>query len=75
MAIIDGKQVKFECSWRYFKEIDADDAIKAAGLDQFHYFAASLVHDSGWLLTYASGKLPLDRQNDQVWELGYRFKF
>ena len=74
VGTLQGKQVKFEWSWRYFKEIGAEDAIKAAGLDRFRYSAATLRHDAGWQLTYSSGKLPLNRQSDKVWELGYRFK-
>lgn len=75
VGMMQGKQVKFEWSWRYFKEVGANGAIKAAGLDHFRYSAATLKHDSGWQLTYASGKLPLDRQNDKMWELGYKIKF
>lgn len=75
VGIFQGKQVKFEGSWRYFKEIGADEAIKTAELDEFSYFAATLKHDSGWQLTYATGKLPFDRQNEKVWELGYKLKF
>jgi len=75
VGTFQGKQVKFEGSWRYFKEIGADEVIKTAGLGEFSYFAATLKHDSGWQLTYATGKLPFDRQNEKVWELGYKLQF
>ncbi|GAB3486906.1 hypothetical protein GCM10027399_00380 [Curvibacter fontanus] len=71
---LQGKQVKFEWSWRYFKELGPPEAIQAAGLDQYRYSAAALSLDSGWKLTYATGKLPLGREGDAVWELGYRIK-
>ena len=74
VAMVQGRQVKFEWSWRYFKEMNADTRIKDAGLDRYRYTASTLLHDSGWQITYASGRLPLDRQNDKVWELGYRVK-
>ena len=75
LGVVQGKQVKFEWSWRYFKEQNPAAAIEAAGLDRHRYAAATLRHDSGWQLTYATGKLPLDRQSDAVWELGYRVEF
>lgn len=74
-AKLQGKQVKFEWSWRYFKELSPDPAIRAAGLDRFQYSALSLRLDAGWRLTYARGRLPLDRQSDKVWELGYQVSF
>lgn len=66
--------VTFEWSWRYYQELNADEAIKAATLDHFRYSSLSLGLDAGWRLTYATGRLPLDRQSDQVWELGYQVK-
>lgn len=74
-AKLQGKQVKFEWSWRYFKEFGATQAIHDAGLDRFQYSALSLRLDAGWRLTYARGRLPLDRQSDKVWELGYQVNF
>lgn len=71
-AMVKGQAVKFEWSWRYFKELNAEQSIKDAGLDRFLYAAASLRLDSGWRLTHARGRLPLDRQSDKVWELGYK---
>lgn len=71
---VQGKQVKFDWNWRYFKELGPDPAIEAAGLDQYRYWAAALRLDSGWQLSYTTGKLPLGREGDAVWELGYRVK-
>ncbi|MEQ1658982.1 MAG: hypothetical protein ABL896_09425 [Hylemonella sp.] len=74
VGVLQGRQVKFEWSWRYFKELGPPDAIQAAGLDQYRYSAAALSLDSGWKLTYATGTLPLGREGDAVWELGYKIK-
>lgn len=71
---VQGKQVTFEWSWRLFKELAPDGAIQAAGLDLYRYSAAALRLDSGWQLSYATGKLPLGRETEAVWELGYKFK-
>src|SRR5207245_1154209 len=66
VATLEGKQVKFEWSWRYFKELSPDPAIRSAGLDRFRYSALSFRLDSGWRLTYATGRLPLNRQDQKA---------
>ncbi len=75
VATLEGKQVKFEWSWRYFKELSPNSAIHAASLDRFRYSGLSFRLDSGWRLTYATGRLPLNRQDQAAWELGYQLKF
>ncbi|TFW05582.1 hypothetical protein E4K72_11115 [Oxalobacteraceae bacterium OM1] len=75
VAFIKNQQVKFDFGWRYFREIHPDARIRAAGLDRSRYTASTLRLDSGWQLTYASGRLPLDRANEKAWELGYRIQF
>lgn len=74
IGTIQGSNVKFEWSWRYFKEVSPPASIQAAKLDRFHYSAMSLKQDAGWRITYTSGQLPLDLQSNKVWELGYDFK-
>lgn len=73
-AVLKGQQISFDWSLRYFEELDAPGVIKAAKLDHSRYSAVSLRLDAGWRLTYATGRLPFDRQSDKVWELGYQVK-
>ncbi len=72
---IENKPIWFNASYRYFQEINASSAIRAANMDVDHYFAASL--DLLWnvSITYSVGKLPFDLKNQQVWALGYNLKF
>lgn len=72
---IQGKPVWFSAAYRYFQELGASSAIEAADLDAQHYFAASLDLPGNITITYSTGKLPFDLQDQQVWALGYRVKF
>ncbi len=62
-----------QVSYRTFSEKGSSTAIKAANLDKFEYFTARLDLGEKFFVTYARGKLPLDRIKDQVYELGYKF--
>jgi hypothetical protein len=73
-GVFQQRKFTFDWSVRYFEEIDAPEAIKAAKLDHFRYSAVSVRVDGQWRLTYATGRLPFDRASDKVWELGYNLK-
>lgn len=73
---------EFEDGWafvslglRHYEELDAPSAVENAELDDSTYFAASLDLPNGWFLRYATGNLPLDQQNDDVFELGFAYSF
>jgi hypothetical protein len=72
---IEQKSIWFNAGYRYFQELGASSAIKAAGMDSFGYFAASLDLPWNFSITYSTGKLPFDLQDQQVWALGYHVKF
>lgn len=69
------KRVNFSASLRYFRELDPPTAIEAADMDTHKAVFYSLEMDNGWRLTYATGKLPFDRDEDQLWELGYQVDY
>lgn len=75
VSSLGGQYVWFSATWRYFRELGAEADVRAAGLDDQSYFAASLEFPQGWVLTYATGRLPLDLIDDDVWELGFNFEF
>jgi hypothetical protein len=75
MAKINGKSINFNFVWRYFQELDADDAICDAGLDQFSYSSIAFVYDGKVYVSYSSGELPLANKDDEVFELGWKFNF
>jgi hypothetical protein len=69
------KDVWFSSSLRHFQELGASGAIRDANLDRHTYFAASLEFLGGFSVNYSAGRLPLDRQTDHVYALGYTLKF
>jgi hypothetical protein len=71
----DDKIIWFNAGYRFFQEIDASSAIRAAHMNQFTYFAASLTLPWNVTITYTNGKLPFDLRNQQVWALGYKILF
>ena len=71
----EGKTVWFNAGYRYFRELDAAAAIRAADMDVQHYFTASLDLPGNIAITYSAGKLPFDLKSQQVWALGYRLQF
>jgi len=72
VGAIDERDLRFSASWRLWQEMNADDVIKDARLDRFIYRVYTLSLDGGFMLSYTSGRLPFDRQDDAVWSLGYK---
>jgi hypothetical protein len=76
-----GQSIKFNYHYRYFKEIDADLAIKYAGLDRFHYAvyaiqipgaAFNLDIPQVITLSYSTGKLPFNLSNEAIFQIGFK---
>ncbi|MFQ3192128.1 MAG: hypothetical protein ACI936_003279 [Paraglaciecola sp.] len=76
-----GQSIKFNFHYRYFKEIDADLAIKDAGLDRFHYavyaiqipgIAFNLDIPQVITLSYSTGKLPFNLSSEAIFQIGFK---
>jgi hypothetical protein len=72
---IDEHAIWFNASFRYFRELGATAAIRAADLNESKYWAASLELPWNFMISYTTGRLPFDRKDQQVWALGYKFHF
>lgn len=83
---INGNVVKLSFITRYFQELDPDDAIEDADLDNFQYSAVALQipaalfpgfdnKRNSFVLTYGFGELPFDHQYDNTIEIGFRHNF
>jgi hypothetical protein len=70
-----GNEAYFEADFRYFREVNPTPAIVAARLDRQAYFTSALTLADGLFVSYTTGRLPFDAQDDQIYELGFRFKF
>ncbi|MEJ0038597.1 MAG: hypothetical protein WDO68_21405 [Gammaproteobacteria bacterium] len=60
---------------RYYKELSASPAVKAAGLDERFYVTAAIVAPNGVFVSYRSGDLPFDIKSQVVYELGFHTYF
>lgn len=74
-ATLAGHDIFLGAAYRYFKEISPSPAIRAANFDEQQYFVVYVEFLSGFSVSYSTGKLPLDRKDDQVFALGYRLNF
>lgn len=75
VAKVEGENIFFNANIRYYKELGASDAVKAADLDEFFYFVGALQSSSGFYVSYARGALPFDAQSDEVYAVGFHYKF
>ena len=74
VTTVKGADVKFGAAHRYFKELSPSRAIRNAEFDEQNYFVAYLEYRS-FVLSWSTGRLPVDRENDRVFGLGYRLQF
>ncbi|HEX7903635.1 MAG TPA: hypothetical protein VF487_07135 [Chitinophagaceae bacterium] len=69
-----GKDVfNFSSNFRWYKELNASDAIKSNNLASSRFFVAAIESATGLFVSYTTGKLPFDRKNDQVYALGFKY--
>jgi len=64
-----------ELNYRYFKENSAPTAIKNAEIDEHQLATIRVGLKYDLFVAYSAGKLPFDRKNDQIFQLGYSYKF
>jgi hypothetical protein len=74
VATIKDESLKFGAAYRYFKELSPSDAIRQADFDEQNYFVAYLEYKN-FVFSYSTGELPVDRENDRVFAIGYRLQF
>ena len=65
----------FVANLRYYKELGASPSVKSANVDKFLYFTSAVTLSNGLFVSYTTGKLPFDAENDQVYEIGFQYKF
>lgn len=75
LAEVSSQVLYFNSSFKYFNEIGASSRLKKNNYNDFSYFTASLTTSGGLYVSYSRGKLPFDRKNDAVYEIGFNYKF
>ena len=64
----------FNAAYRFFNELNAPSAVKAAKLDRSSFFTFSLTGADTYFISYSYGKLPFDRTDNAIYEMGFKFK-
>lgn len=72
---IGKENIFFNANIRYYHEINAPSGIKNENLDEHFYFVMALQSSKGFFVSYADGKLPFDARNDEVYSIGFNYKF
>lgn len=72
---IHKENIFFNANYRFYKELNASSQIKNANLSPINYFVTSLQSTSGLYISYATGRLPFDAKDDQIYSLGFNYKF
>ena len=69
------ENIFFNADFRYYNELNAKDVIKNADLATQTYFVMALQSTTGMYVSYANGKLPFDARKDEVYSIGFNYKF
>jgi len=75
VPIDKGVLSNLEINYRYFKEVKSDLLIKNANLDEFRLITYHLSFNNGMYAAYSSGELPFNQRDNQIYEVGYTYKF
>lgn len=75
ITAIKDHAIYFNADARFFRELNAPDIIRRADLHQHNFFQASVSSSKGFFASFATGKLPFDASNNNVYELGFRYQF
>jgi len=70
---INNVPLHFNAAYRFFTEINASTAIKTAALNRYSFFTCSVTGADTYFVSYSYGKLPFDRTNNAIYEIGFRF--
>lgn len=72
---IKRENIFFNANYRYYQELNAPEEIKKEELDTHSYFVMALQSTSGFYVSYANGKLPFDAKKDEIYSIGFSYKF
>lgn len=74
VSTVQKVNIFFNANIRYYKELNASQAIKAANLAEHFYFVMALQSTKGFYVSYAKGTLPFDAISDEVYSIGFNYK-
>ena len=75
VTIVKNQSFYFDLNYRYYFELSAPKTIITAGLDSYSYIAMAIQSANGIYVSYANGRLPFDLKSQQVYSIGFNYKF
>lgn len=72
---IKNQRIFFNANFRFYQELSAEEVFKNANLASNTYFVMALQSSSGFYVSYANGSLPFDAKDDEVYSIGFNYKF
>jgi hypothetical protein len=60
---------------RYYRVLNASDALKKSNLNEFPYLTMAILTSNGFYFSYSTGRLPFDDSSDQVYGIGFQYNF
>jgi hypothetical protein len=73
VARVRDEELFFNFDYRHLKESNPPPSVVTAGLDEFKYTVISIAASSGIFVSYRDGMLPFDLEDEQVYEIGWKF--
>ena len=75
LAEVGNTTFHFNAAYRFFTELNAPVPVKLAGLHRSSFFTCSVTGADTYFISYSYGRLPFDRSDNAIYEMGFRFKF
>jgi hypothetical protein len=72
---IKDQRIFFNANFRFYQELSAIEVVENANLANNTYFVMALQSSSGFYVSYANGSLPFDAKDDEVYSIGFNYKF
>jgi hypothetical protein len=74
LARVGNDSLYLSANWRYYRELDPIQAVQDANLDRYSLLTLAIGRTQGVFISYSDGKLPFAFSDDQVFELGLKFR-
>ncbi len=75
ISAVKNENIFFSANYRYYQEINAPKEIMDAKMDIQSYLVLAIESSKGFYISYANGKLPFDAKKDEIYSIGFNYKF
>jgi len=67
--------IHFNAAFRFFSEISPQAILKTNKLNKSSYFTCSITSGDTYFISYSYGKLPFDKTDNAIYEMGFKINF